>query len=434
MLAIPIKFIKDAAKSVKRVCKQEFTKVTDSVLTELLGISCLVVTMFALRREDDQDVLHLICAHRNEIAICPKCGSFTSGVHEEKERCVRHLDIWGKKTFLHFLSRRFKCSDCGKIFTEELAFVDKLRRQSLDFETHIYRLCLSDNRKDVANREKLSQSTVKEIFFRFAKKQVARHGSRKCPRVLGIDEISLKKRHRQFALVLSDIERKCILEIFPERSKDVLEKWLDGFDEAQRKGVRYVSIDMWAPYYHAVRSKLPKARIVVDRFHVVKHLNERITAVRRKYQKESSKEVREILKGSRWILVRNRQDLSAKDEKKLKEVLEACPELRSIYLLKEEFRFIFEKAKSREKAEKYLRVWKLKVRHTGNTFLLKFVNTLENWWNEILNYFFERITNGFVEGLNGALRNIIRRAFGYRNFDNFRFQAMAEQNFPTNPR
>lgn len=434
MLALPIKFIKDAAKSVKRICEQEFTKVTDSVLTELLGISSLVVTMFALRREDDKDVLHLMCAHRNNVAICPKCGAFTDSVHEEKKRCVRHLDIWGKKTFLHFLSRRFKCSDCGKEFTEELDFVDQLRRQSIDFEMHIYRLCLSDNRKDVANREGLSQSTVKDILFRYAKMKVKPGHPKRCPRVLGIDEISLKKRHRQFALILSDIERKCILDILPERSKEALEKWLDQFNECERKSIRYVSIDMWQPYYQAVRGKLPKARVVVDRFHVVKHLNERITAIRRKYQKDAPKEIMEVLKGSRWILVRNRKDLSPKDEQKLKQILEACPELRTIYLLKEEFRFIFEKAKNRDKAEKYLRVWKLKAKYTGNWFLLKFVKTLENWWNEILNYFFERITNGFVEGLNGAIRSIIRRAFGYRNFDNFRYQVMAEQNFPTNTR
>ena len=434
MLALPIKFIKDAAKSVKRVCEQEFKKVKDSVLTELLGISCLAVTMFALRKEDDRDVLHLMCAHRNDVAICPRCGAFTDSLHEEKKRCVRHLDILGKKTFLHFLSRRFKCSDCGKEFTEELDFVDQFRGQSLDFEMHIYRHCLSDDRKDVAIREGLSQSTVKGIFLRFAKMKVGPGHARRCPRVLEIDEISFKKRHRQFAPVLSDIERKCIPDILPERSKEALEKWRDRFDESQRKTVRYVSIDMWPPYFHAVRRKLPKARILADRFHVVKHLNERITTIRRKCQRNAPKEIAEVFKGSRWILVRNRKDLSARDEKKFKQVLEACPERRTIYLLKEEFGFIFERAKDRGKAEKYLRVSKLKAGYTGNSFLSKFVKTLENWWNEILNCFFERITNGFVEGLNRALRAIIRRAFGYRNFENFRYQALAEQNVPTNTR
>jgi len=75
MLLLSLGFIKDAARAVKRICKEEFVKVKDSVLTELLGISCLIVTMYALRREGDHDVLHLWCVHRNEFAICPKCGS-----------------------------------------------------------------------------------------------------------------------------------------------------------------------------------------------------------------------------------------------------------------------------------------------------------------------------------------------------------------------
>ena len=355
-----------------------------TVLTDLLGISCLVVTIFALRREDDVEVMHITCGYRSDVAIFPKCGAFTDSVHEEKERCVRHLDIWGKRTFLHFLSRRFKCAGCGKEFTEELDFVDQCRRQTLDFETHICHLCLSDNRKAVAKRECLSQSTVKGIFLGYSKKKFGQGQVGRCPKVLGIDEISLRKRHQQFALVLSDVERRCIVDMLPDRSNKNLEKRLDGFDETEKKGVRYVSIDMWKPHYDAVREKLPKARIVVDRFHVVKHLNERITSIRRKGHKKASKEIAKVFKGGRWILVRNRKDLSAKDEEKLNKILDPCKKLREIYLLKEEYRYIFEKARDRQKAEKYLRVWKLKAMKTGNSFLLKFVKTLENWWNEIL--------------------------------------------------
>ncbi len=434
MLALPIAFIKDAARSVKRICEQEFTKVTDNALTDLLGISCLVVTMFSLRREGGRLVLHLMCAHRNGIAICPKCGAVTEDIHEEKERCIRHLDIWGKVTFLHFLSRRFKCGCCGKPFTEELEFVDQSRRQSLDFEMHIYRLCLSDNRKAVADREGLSHSAVKGIFFRIAKMRLSADKRSRCPRVLGIDEISLKKRHKQFVLVLSDIDRRCILDILPERSKEALEAWIDRFDESQKRSIRYVSIDMWGPYRYAVANKLPKARIVVDRFHVMKQLNSRINTIRKKYQRTADEPTQKVLKRSRWLLLKNRQDLTEKDEEKLKRILDACPELRTVYLQKEEFRFIFERAKTRDKADKYLRAWKLKVQYGKDSHMAKFVKTLDNWWNEILNYFIERITNGFVEGLNGAIRVIIRRAFGYRNFSSFRLQAMAEHNLPTNPR
>ncbi|WDN88622.1 hypothetical protein BuS5_01590 [Desulfosarcina sp. BuS5] len=149
MLLLPILFIKDAARSVKRICKAEFKKANDTVLTELLGISALIVTMYMVRREDTYEVLHLYCIHQNDVAICPKCGAICENIHAEEKRCVRHLDIWGKKTFLHFISRRFKCDQCNKVFTEELSFIDAYRRQTHAFERHVYESCLSSNRKKV---------------------------------------------------------------------------------------------------------------------------------------------------------------------------------------------------------------------------------------------------------------------------------------------
>ncbi len=244
-----------------------------------------------------------------------------------------------------------------------------------------------------------------------------------------IDEISLKKRHKQFALVLSDIDRRCILDVLPVRDKVVLENWIDNLTDQQRRAIRFASMDMWAPYYYAVRNKLSHAKIVVDRFHVTKHLNDRITQLRRKIQNNSSEDMNEILKGSRWILVKNRWGLSYKEEETLQKILESCPELRVIYLLKEEFRNKFEKIDDREKAERFLKAWVVKAKFAGNKYLNKFVKTLKNWWAQILNYFIERVTNGYVEGLNGAIRNIIRRAFGYRNFQNFKLQVFAEQGF-----
>ena len=432
MLLLPLHFIKDAAKSVKRVCLDHFKKAEGSLLTELLGISALIVTVYNITREGKHDVLHLWCNHREDIAICPDCATASDSIHSERHRCVRHLDIWGKKTFLHFLSRRFKCENCDKVFNEQLPFIEEHRRQTTALELHVYESCLSSNRKKVAKQIGLSQSTVRDIFNRFAQTKVD-HNRELLTRVLGIDEISLKKRHKQFALVISDIERKCILTVLPDRSKDTLIKWLSQLSDQQRKAIKYVSIDMWTPYKEAVVKELPKAKLVVDRFHVMKHLNERISQIRRKIHKDTTDEaIKTALKGSRWILVRNRADLSSKETTKLNEILKLCPEIRTIYLLKEEYRLIFEKIESKDKAERFLSAWKLKAMSTSNPFLARFVKTLTNWWPYILNYFFEKITNGFVEGLNGAIRNIIRRAFGYRNFRNFKLQVFAEQGFHNN--
>ncbi|BBO89369.1 ISL3 family transposase [Desulfosarcina ovata] len=427
-------FVKDAAKSVKRISQQEFTSVADNTLTELLGIATLFVTMYALRREGDEDVLHLRCAHREEVALCPHCGALSTKVHQEEPRCVRHLDVWGKKTFLHFLSRRFECDQCGKVFTEELPFVDSHRRQSSAFEMRVYQSCLTSTRKDVAKREGLSQSTVKEIFNRLAalKKSVGVDG---LTRVLGIDEISLKKRHKQFVLVISDISRKCILAVLPDREKQTLENWIESLSDQQKKAIRFVSIDMWAPYYQAACNKLPHAKVVVDRFHVMKQLNHRLTQLRTRFQRQCDPETQKILKGSRWLIVRNRSELSTKQADHLDQILELCPDLRALYLLKEEFRTIFEKVRCREKAARFLDVWCLKAERTGDKYLSKFCKTLKNWREQILNYFIERITNGFVEGTNNSLRAIIRMAFGYRNFNNFRIRVLAGLgDFHTNPR
>ncbi len=427
-------FVKDAAKAVKRISLSEFKEVADETLTELLGIATMVVKMYAIRREGEHDVLHLWCAHCEQIALCTHCGSLSTEVHQEENRCIRHLDVWGKKTFLHFLSLRFKCEDCGRTFVEELPFVDAHRRQSTAFEMHIYQACLGSTRKAVAVDEGLSQSTVKEIFNFYAAMKhtsIASHTTR----VLGIDELSLKKRYKQFVLVLSDIDRKCILAVLANREKKTLENWIEALSSKEKKSIRFVSIDMWAPYYQAARSKLPHAKVVVDRFHVMKQLNTRMTQLRTKYQKETTTELQKVLKGSRWILVRNRTELSTEQADHLDKILKMCPDLRTLYLLKEEFRTIFEKIRCREKAARFFDAWILKAKLTGDKYLSKFVATFNNWREEILNYFIERITNGFVEGLNNGLRTMVRSAFGYRNFVNFILRAHAQfDRFHVNPR
>ena len=156
---------------MKRICEEEFTEVKDATLTKLLGIATLIVTRYAMRKEGEQEVLHLWCKHKADVAICPLCGALSETIHEEQPRCVRHLDVWGKRTFLHFFSRRFDCEQCGRSFTEELAFVDAKRRQTRAFEQEIYKSCIGSNKKKVAKDKDLSQSTVRGIFNRWARRQ-----------------------------------------------------------------------------------------------------------------------------------------------------------------------------------------------------------------------------------------------------------------------
>ena len=117
---------------------------------------------------------------------------------------------------------------------------------------------------------------------------------------------------------------------------------------------------------------------------------------------------------------------SAEQEAHLQEILAASDELRTIYLLREEFRTICDHIHERARATRFLAAWTWKVVATDSTYLEQFVRTLHNWWQGFLNYFKAGVTQGFVEGINHAIRDIIRRAFGYRNLDNFRLQVLVE--------
>jgi len=399
-------------------------------LSELLGLPGMRVTRFAIEQQGEQQYLHLFCEHEHDVALCPRCLTVAASGYDHKDRCVRYLDIWGMRTLVHFPQRRFDCEGCSKPFTENLEWIDPKRRQTKAFEEHIYqRVKNKTPRKQVALQEGLSESTVLEIFKRQAQK-VIRQLDHHTVRVLGVDEISLRKRHKQYALVLSDLERRRVIAVLPNRLKETFMKWLDGLTEEERRAIKVVSMDMWEAYRQAVLEKLPRAEIVADRFHVMKQLNHQIDLLRRAIQRKAKKQGNEalyqVLKGSRWVLLKNRNELNPEQEAQLCAILELSDELRDIYLLKEEFRTICEKIDDKARAERFLWAWTGKALATGSRYLSKFVKTLRNWWHEFLNYFDDRVTQGFVEGINRAIRGIINRAFGFRNFDNFCLQVLVE--------
>ena len=425
LLSAPTEMIKDAARAVGRVTPKMRLEVTAETLSNLLGLSGMVVTSYARETQGKREILHLFCEHEHRIAICPRCGHISTASHETEERCVRHLKVWEMVTFVHFPSRRFDCDKSEKPFTEQLEWIDEYRRQTRSLELCIYQRCKKTAKANVADEEGLHPETVKNIFNRWAKQAEEKHQRPKV-RVLGIDEIALKKRHKQYALVLSDLERHCVIAVLPERKKKHLEQWFDGLTDEERRAIKVVSIDMWKPYRLAAQARLPHAEIVADRFHVMKQLTRRLKQAWRALRKHGEPETRQALKGLYWIILKNRDELKAEEEEALIAALKVSSVFRTLYLLKEKFRIICEKIHDRSRAARFLKSWIWHAEVLGNKHLDKFVNTLRNWWNEFLNYFNERVTNGFVEGLNRAIRNIIWRAYGYHVFENFRLQVLAE--------
>jgi len=224
--------------------------------------------------------------------------------------------------------------------------------------------------------------------------------------------------------VISAPELGLVLDVLPDRNKETLEKWLDERGKAWCEAVEVACSDMWDAYQRVAAEKLPNAKRIVDRFHVMKNLNDALTKAQRTIQKEADEDTKEILKGSRWQLVKNKQNLKAEERQKLDKMLETSPELKACYELKEDFRDLFNQALDYQSAEERLLDWVARVEASSFRALQSFVKTLRNWWQQIPNYFVGRHNNGFAEGVNLKIKMLNRRGYGYHNFTSFRFHVL----------
>jgi len=224
--------------------------------------------------------------------------------------------------------------------------------------------------------------------------------------------------------VISAPELGLVLDVLPDRNKATLEKWLDERGKAWCEADEVACSDMWDAYQNVAAEKLPNARRIVDRFHVMKNLNDTLTKARRAIQKEATEDTKEIWKGCRWLLVKNKENLKAEEQQKLDKMLAASPELQACDEFKEAFRDLFNQELDYQSAEKRLLDWVARVEASSFRALQSFVKTLRNWWQQILNYFVGRHNNGFAEGVNLKTKMLNRRGYGYRNFNSFRLHVL----------
>ena len=245
-------------------------------------------------------------------------------------------------------------------------------------------------------------------------------------RKLGVDEFAIKKGHDDFALVLSDLEAGSLIAVLPDRKKETLEEYFVECTPWQRAAIEEVAMDLWEGYASAVADCLPHARIVADRFHVMKMLNDQVSAARREIQSALPQESKKTFKGCRWLLVRNEAELSEGDKNKLAAMLALSPDLERLHRLKEEFREILETRIDRQTAAERLTEWVHRVQASGLKKLDKFLTTLERRWEHILNYFHSRLSNGTVEGLNNKVKVIKRCAYGFGDFQHLALRLRIE--------
>jgi len=228
--------------------------------------------------------------------------------------------------------------------------------------------------------------------------------------VIGIDEIALTKGRRNFVAIVTTQQaggHVAVLAVLPDRKKKTVRQFLETIPKRLRRTMETACTDMWEGYVNAVEefaAAHPEVSIevVVDRYHVAKNYRECIDKVRkrecRRLKKELFKTEYEQIKGVMWIVRKNNDDLPSDERIKLNRLFEYAPELKLAYTLREELTSIFEIQMTKEVAKKRLIKWRDKVRRSALTCFDKFLTTLDNWLDKIVNYFVNRLSSGFVEG------------------------------------
>jgi transposase len=223
-----------------------------------------------------------------------------------------------------------------------------------------------------------------------------------------MDEVSKRKGHRDFVTVVSDVERGRLIEVIDSHKQQEIIEVLQKQPLEVRAFVKEVSVDMWAGFPKIIKEVFPNAAVVIDRFHVMKLVNDRLNQIRATVGVKAQ--------GSRYLLLKNQADLTESEKVRLDAVLSQSACLRIAYEMKEEFREIYETSKTIESGMKRLQKWL----GQAQVFYGKTAQTIREHKDEICNYFISRTTSGVMEGINNKIKLIMRLGYGLHNFDNLR--------------
>ena len=239
---------------------------------------------------------------------------------------------------------------------------------------------------------------------------------------LGIDEIALRKGHRDFVAVITGLTASGqlhVLAVLEDRLKATVLAWLTAIPEPHRSHITSVCTDMWEGYVTAAREALPAAMVVIDRFHVACHYRDAVDELRlqevRRLSKELPKERRDDFKHTLWPFRKRNGDLTPEEQSQLESLFAHTPTLKGAYTLREELTTIFDTARSKADGLRRIRLWRGRVERSGLRCFDGFLKLLDSWLDLIANYFKRHQTSSFVEGLNNKLKVLKRRCYGLGN-------------------
>jgi len=390
------------------------------LLTELLALpGCFVKDKVIIGKEI------FLTVEREGYPICPYCKQvYFDAPKDSRLQEIEDLSVFGRRCYLRIWKYRIECA-CGYRGTEYLEWLDRYQRFTVRYRKWIYAFCKRMTGIDVSRIFGISKHTV----YRLDREGIEDELSRQTPihpTRLGIDEISRKKGHR-YATILSAPDERKILDVVKGRRKADLAPFFKKKGKEWCEKIETVSMDAWKAFRAVVRTYCKNAAVCFDHFHLAQHFSKAIDRLRVQ-ETRKAKIHKEVYQGTRWLLLRNPENLTETHKSKLDRLLSVNKKLFVAYVLRDEFREIFRGITSQSRLIRFAN-WKEHARSSRIGIISDFLKKIGRWEPFIKNSLRYNHSNAFAEGLNNKVRVIQRMAYGYKDFGYLRLKIFQQFNF-----
>lgn len=321
--------------------------------------------------------------------------------------------------------RRIACHACGAVKRERLEFLADNPHVTKRFAYYVGRRCRQASVRDIAKELKLTWDTVKALEMQYMRAQIERAGT-PGPRAIGVDEISVRKRHA-YRIVVSDLDRKRAIWFGgDDRSEASMAQFYDWLGPEKSARIRLIVMDMWKPFRNVARQRAPQAAILFDKFHIMRHLGEALDKVRKtEYARLRGKD-RRFIKGQKYTLLSHPDNLTLDGKRSLTLLLAANKRLNTAYVLKESFGQLWDYRREGW-ARRFFENWRESLKWQRLEPYERFAEMIERHWDGIAAYCRpeNKVSLGFVEGLNNKIRVFQRRAYGLKDEEYLRLKVLS---------
>ena len=366
-----------------------------------------------VHHEDASSALIYIAPDMRYKPLRHECGGEAATVHSKNRiRIIRDLSMANAQVFLQVNYRKIWCNTCGGVRVEQMTFADTGRHVTYRLARYIHELCKMLTIKDVAEHLDIDPKTVKEIDKSFLEKSFGRD-SFDDMHVLMIDEIAIRKGHRYMTIV-ADFFSGRVVWMGHGRNKQTLDAFFKNLTGDQKHAIEAVAMDMWEPYINRVRHYCPRAKIVFDFFHVVQGFDRVIDYVRRSEYVKARGDARKVIKDSRYLLLKNEDNLTCEQRCRLGILLELNRTLSSVYVLKDQLKVLYYYG-DRQRVKQALDDWCAMAAQIDHPAVRAFARQLRYFEYGILNHGDYPIGTSMLEGINNKIKVIKRKAYGFQD-------------------